>query len=151
MTKHAMLRDRLIGRWRLAAYEAFGPAGELFHPVGERAVGIIAYDAAGFVSVHIMDPGRAPFSGGDLAEAGDAEFAAAARGYFAYYGRFVVDEAAQTVTHQLEMCLVPNWVGAAQLRHATLEGDRLVLSGGPVRIGGMDRILKVSWVREPGQ
>jgi len=148
MTTKPALQEQLLGRWRLANYEAFGPNGELFHPVGEHAIGVIHYDTDGFVSVHIMAPGRTPFPGGDLADASDAEFATAARGYFAYYGRYIVDEAARTVTHQLEMCLVPNWVGAGQLRHAVIDGKRLVLSGGPVRLAGLERMLKVSWERD---
>lgn len=143
-----MLKDQILGTWRLTTYEAVGPHGELMHPVGRDAIGVLAYDEQGHVSVHIMTPGRALFAGGDLSSAGDAEFAAAARGYFAYYGIFEVDEAARTVTHKLEMCLVPNWVGAAQLRHAVLEGDRLVLSGGPVVMDGMPRMLRIVWERE---
>lgn len=143
-----MLKEKLLGTWRLASYEAVGAGGDLIYPVGRDAVGVLAYDAQGHVSVHIMHPGRAPFAGGDLSQASDAEFAAAARGYFAYYGRFEVDEAAATVTHKLEMCLVPNWEGAAQVRHARLDGARLLLSGGPVVMGGQARTLHIAWTRE---
>ena len=45
---------------------------------------------------------------GDVNRARPEEYAAAAAGYFAYAGRWEVDGAAGTVTHEIELSLVPN-------------------------------------------
>ena len=93
--------------------------------MGEGATGVLDYSADGKVSVHIM--------------ARDGR-------YFAYYGDYVVDEAASTVTHRLELASDPSFVGASNLRHATLSGDRLMLSG-PMRIDGRPHTIEVAWQR----
>lgn len=146
-----VIRDRLIGSWRLVRYDAVREDGDVYFPLGEDATGVLQYCASGEVSVHIARASRAPFAGGDLAGASDAEFAAAARGYFAYYGRYEVDDAKSTVTHRLEMCLVPNWSGAAQTRHAKLDGDTLTLTGYGVPIAGALRTIRVVWHRDPAR
>ena len=93
--------------------------------MGEGATGVLEYSQDGKVSVHIM--------------ARDGR-------YFAYYGDYVVDEAAVTVTHKLEMASEPSFVGASNLRHAKLEGGRLVLSG-PMSIAGRPHTIEVAWKR----
>lgn len=93
--------------------------------MGEGASGVLDYAADGKVSVHIM--------------ARDGR-------YFAYYGDYLVDEATSTVTHRLELASEPSFVGASNLRHARLAGDRLVLSGS-MRIDGRAHTIEVIWER----
>ena len=93
--------------------------------MGEDATGVLDYSADGKVSVHIM--------------ARDGR-------YFAYYGDYVVDEAASTVTHRLELASDPSFVGASNLRHAKLEGRRLVLSGA-MNFEGRPATIEVTWER----
>ena len=119
-----MKRSDVVGRWRLESYKAL--AGDrTFHPMGEGAVGVLDYSPDGKVSVHIM---------------------ARDRRYFAYYGDYTVDEAASTVTHHLEMASEPGFVGASNLRHARLEGRRLVLSGA-MTFEGKPATIEVTWAR----
>jgi hypothetical protein len=112
-------RAHLVGRWRLVSYTTGTE-----HPMGEGAVGVLQYSADGKVSVHIMG-----------------------EGYLAYYGDYTVDEAGAAVTHHLELCSDPKLVGAANLRHARLEGTRLTLSGS-MPIGGQARAIRVVWERD---
>lgn len=111
-------RDDLAGRWRLVSYTT-GAA----HAMGADAVGVLQYSADGKVSVHIM---------------GD--------GYLAYYGDYTVDEATSAVTHHLEMCSDPRLVGVSNVRHARLEGARLILTG-TMRFGDETREIRVVWER----
>jgi hypothetical protein len=92
--------------------------------MGRNAVGVLNYSKAGEVSVHIMG-----------------------EGYFAYYGRYSVDERASTVTHHLELASEPSFVGASNVRHAKLRGSTLVLSG-RMMFDGAARTIKVTW-RKP--
>ena len=117
-----MKRTEIIGRWRLAGYEAAGP-DDVIHPMGKDAVGVLDYSADGKVSVHIMG-----------------------EGYFAYYGNYTVDERASTITHKLEMASEPSFVGASNLRRAELKGSTLVLSG-DMTFEGQRRTIKVTWQR----
>ena len=87
-------------------------------------MGILQYSADGKVSVHIMG-----------------------EGYFAYYGDYSVDDARSTVTHRLEMCSDPALVGAANLRHARLDGRQLTLTGS-MQFDGATREIRVVWERE---
>jgi hypothetical protein len=114
----------LVGRWRLVDYRAASD-GKTLYPMGEGARGVLDYSADGKVSVHIM--------------ARDGR-------YFAYYGDYIVDEAAATVTHRLELASDPTFVGASNLRHASLKGDTLVLSGA-MTIEGRPATIHVTWQR----
>lgn len=109
----------LVGRWRLRSY-----ATGATYPMGRDAVGVLEYSADGKVSVHIMG-----------------------EGYFAYYGDYTVDEARSAVTHHLEMCSDPKLVGAANLRNAMFEGERLTLTGS-MQFDGQSREIRVVWERE---
>jgi hypothetical protein len=120
------VRDRLVGRWRLAAYEAVSDEASI-QPMGAGALGVLDYSADGKVSVHMMRRG--------------------AEGYFAYYGNYLVDESRSTVTHQLEMASEPSFVGASNLRHAKLEGRTLTLSGS-MTIEGKPHTIRVLWERD---
>jgi hypothetical protein len=120
------VRDRLVGRWRLAAYEAVSE-GARIEPMGPGATGVLDYSADGKVSVHMMRRG--------------------AEGYFAYYGDYIVDEAESTVTHRLEMASEPSFVGASNRRHAKLQGRQLTLSGS-MTIEGRPHTIRVLWERD---
>ena len=112
----------VVGTWRLVSYEA-ASKDNVIYPMGKDAIGVLDYSADGKVSVHIMG-----------------------EGYFAYYGDYRVDEAASTITHHLEMASQPSFVGASNLRHAKLEGQRLVLSGA-MSFDGEPHTIKVTWQR----
>ncbi len=128
-----MLADRLPGRWRLAAYEASNAQGVTQLPMGPGAIGVLEYSRDRKVSVQMMTR--------------------AADSFLAYYGDYEVDEARGTVTHVIEMSSIPGFVGARNLRHATLEGEgagaQLVLSG-PMLIDDEPHTIRVVWVRQAG-
>ncbi len=75
---------------------------------------------------------------------GDATAAAVC---FAHAGRRGLDAAAGTVTLDIGLAPVPNWVGQRQLRFARLEDDALVLSGRPILILGEVRTAYLTWRR----
>jgi hypothetical protein len=133
------VRQQLIGSWRLVSYEIRGSDGPVTYPMGQNVTGFIMYVPDGYMSANLMVPRRPAFSGGGAASATPAELAAAAAGYFAYAGRFEVDESAALVLHHIDVCLIPNMVGSTQRRYITLEGSRLTLRGDPMPAG--DRVV----------
>ncbi|MGZ5384986.1 MAG: lipocalin-like domain-containing protein [Acidimicrobiia bacterium] len=68
-------------------------------------------------------------------------------GFLSYAGRYEVNDAARTVTHQIEMCPFPNWVGEAQVRHFQFDGSMLDLTTPPVAYGGDFAVGALVWER----
>ena len=141
------IRNRLIGTWHLVSYETRGTDGSVTHPMGREVIGLILYAPDGYMSANLMVPGRPAFTGGAASSATAAELGAASAGYFAYAGRFEVDESAQTVRHHIDVALVPNLVGSTQLRHVAFDGARLILRGDPVPMAGRVAAPIITWER----
>lgn len=140
-----MIRDELIGSWRLTAAEWRGADG-VVRQLHDSPVGRLSYDANGYMSAQTWPSDRALFASANPMEATSDE---CARGYaklVSYYGTYEVEEAAQIVRHNLEMAALPNWVGSVQERHVELDGDVLVLSA-PLPTDGNDGTVILSWVR----
>jgi hypothetical protein len=132
-----MRSNPLIGTWRLVSWENRGADGGITYPLGEDAVGYIMYNPDGYMSVAIMRPDRAMFVAGDLLSGSPEEKARAAGTYVSYCGRY--EFRGDTVVHQVELSLFPNWVGVDQERLVEVTGDRLTLSTRPILLGGMQR------------
>jgi hypothetical protein len=80
------------------------------------------------MSVQIANRGgRKSFAGG-LAAGTREEKAAAFDSYFSYYGTYTVDDAAGTVTHDVQDSSYPDLRGRHQVRWVEFQGkDRMVL------------------------
>lgn len=103
------LRQALLGGWLLESFVSREErTGDLRRPFGEHPRGLILYTADGHMSAQLT-PGP-----------GDE--------FVSYGGRFEVDEAAATVTHHVLIATMPELLREPQLRHASVEGDRLTLS-----------------------
>ena len=136
---------QLVGRWKLVALEAMRPNGEVIREWGQNPTGYLSYDASGFVSVQFMRDPRAAKPSRQLTP---DERRDAFESYYAYYGRFEVDDQAGSVTHHIQGSLRPYEVGADLTRFFTLSGDRLDLSTPPQQLeSGEPRVYRVSWER----
>jgi hypothetical protein len=141
----AMSSNPLVGTWRLISWENRTLDGEVSHPLGEDASGYIAYTEDGYVFVAIMRPARRPFAAGDLLSGSAAEKARAAETYVSYCGRY--EFRGETVIHHVELSLFPNWVGVAQERLVTINGNRLTLSTSPLLLEGRQQTAHLVWER----
>jgi hypothetical protein len=148
MNQEGTVRARLLGAWRITAYVTERADGDRFAPLGDSLQGYICYTQDGVVSVNLQQPNREPYASGDPSVVTTSELAAAAAGYFAYAGRFVVDETTAIVTHDVEISLVPNWIGTQQRRTVIFDGDRLELRAiAPSLMAGEMRTIRVFWQR----
>jgi hypothetical protein len=106
----AAVTKQLIGSYRLVSYVNYDEKGT------ERqtnfTVGQISYDAAGRMSAQLMAKDRPTAGRG----ASDAERAAAAAGYVAYFGRYEIDAGRGVVTHHVEGSVSQGMVGQAMPR-----------------------------------
>jgi hypothetical protein len=147
-----MLQEKLLGTWKLASFTGTDENNETVHIMGEDATGFICYSQDGWVSVQILRANRPRYDVPDTELGSDEQTLAAARGMFAYAGRFTVDEDDQIVYHNLEFSLIPNWIGSRQKRYVQFEdnGSTLILTADPVRIGkdGKRRNTALRWVRD---
>jgi hypothetical protein len=148
----ASLRERLVGAWDLIdLVEEPLDGSPARHPMGEHAVGLIVYTADGHMSVQIMQEGHAVPGEDDPYGRTPADYAAEARTYFAYAGRYTVDERRGVVTHEVRLSLFPGWVGQDQERVAGLEGAVLTLSGAePSVSAGVLVRTRLTWRRAGG-
>ena len=116
--------EAFAGAWSLTRIERRDAAGELLAPPVEDRLGYIIYDAAGYMGVALMRPGRQPYSaGGPTAEEALAQMGT----YTSYFGRFTVNEAEGYVTHHLEGSLNPRGAGSDYRRYYTFGENTLVL------------------------
>ncbi len=142
------LFDRLVGAWELVSYRLVAEDQSVTYPLGNDARGFILYTPDGYMSAQLMAAGRAAYASGHPHAGTTAEMSAAAGGYIAYSGPFLVDEATQTLKHTMAVSLFPNWVGDTQVRTSKLDGDSLTLStSGPVSNRGFAATPIVEWRR----
>ncbi|OMC36301.1 hypothetical protein A5740_06650 [Mycobacterium sp. GA-1841] len=126
--EHPTIRDRIEGAWELVEYFMTSAEGDIHHPLGPDARGLILYTADGFMSAQLMDPDRPRFQSRSVHAGEPHELSAAAAGYLAYSGPYRVDETEGIVYHGMSVALFPNWVGEQGTRWVRFEDDRMILT-----------------------
>jgi hypothetical protein len=137
------IRERLVGCWRLAGYTITAAGGgQADHPIGDHPLGTILYTPDGYMSAQLARPG--PYAGDD--QEPDVY-------YIAYSGLYDVDEQAGTVAHQVEVSVIPAWLGTTQVRRVQFpEPGALVLSASePGPRDGVLTTTTISWSRQPAR
>jgi hypothetical protein len=140
-------QNPLVGTWKLLSFESQSAAGEISHPFGEQAHGLLMYDSHGRMSVVLMRADRPAFVSGDPARGTPEEIKAAFEGFNAYSGTYNIDKKRGTVTHHVEANSFPNWVGTDQQRFFTLSGRRLTLRAPPLLVDGQTVTFTAVWER----
>jgi hypothetical protein len=133
--------EEFIGTWRLSSIETRDEKGDLLRK-GQRK-GYLIYSREGYMSVSFMKKDRPRFKSDDIRGGTTKEKIAAINGYISYAGRYKVQN--ETVIHQIEISLFPNWVGETQERLYHLEEDRLTLSTPIMLVGGKKLSTHIVW------
>ena len=141
-----MVKNKFTGIWRLVAYETKQADGLVIYPYGKYAIGTIAYDDQGHMSVQIMRPDRPGFVSGDIRYGAPEEIRAAFDGYLAYFGNYEVNEKESKVIHHITGSLFPDWVGQDRVLFFEFGDDQMTLKSLP--IPGSDSMVKWVWERE---
>jgi len=120
----------LAGAWELVDFRVeFDDGREPIAPFGVNARGSLIYSTCGRMSGVLSSGERDVLSASGLEASHKApahEKAAAFDTYLSYAGRYSVQ--GNQVTHHVDLALVPNIVGADQVRDAALDGDELTLT-----------------------
>jgi Lipocalin-like domain len=133
------IRERLVGGWRLVGYTVTADGGEAEHPLGNYPLGTILYTPDGYMSAQLARPGPYEDDRKPVAYA------------IAYSGPYDVDEQARTVTHHVQVSVIPSWLGTSQLRHVQFrEPGTLVLSASEQSPrDGVVTTTTITWSRQP--
>jgi hypothetical protein len=118
---------KFVGSWSLMSWTLTAPDGRIEFPYGEDAVGCIIYTPEGRMAAHLMRRQRDLFRSDNRRESTPEERAAAFLDYFSYCGSYTLHPDARTITHHVEACSFPNWVGTDLVRNFRFEGDSLTL------------------------
>jgi hypothetical protein len=147
-------RQQLIGAWRLVSIEYTDSSGQLADPFYQaNSTGLIVYDSAGWMSVHISAPHRrafeVPASRSASTAAQDAPLKAAAFDtYYAYFGTWSLDERSSVLTHHVESSLIPAETGLDYAQRAAIEGNRLTFTVCTKSRDGQS-VRRKTWERVP--
>jgi hypothetical protein len=140
-------RRRLVGAWRLRAWETTAEDGAIDHPMGEDPVGIVIYTDEGTMVTILARADRAPFAGADLLGGSVEEKVAALETFVSYASTWRLE--GDEVIHTVVVSLFPNWVGTQQRRRIELseDGGTLTLRSPAFLLRGAVRSSRVVWER----
>lgn len=123
------LEEQLKGTtWKLVSFQSEDKNGGILFPLGEDAEGYINVTTDSRLSVHIMAKDREAKIEKNKLFNTESEREMAEWGYHAYTGSFTLDEKNKTITTDVELSLIPSYVGSKQTRSVRLEGNMLYLS-----------------------
>lgn len=123
----ARTHTSIVGTWRLVSIVSEDPNGTLQPVWGDHPAGLIIYTSEGHVSAQLYDPRRPRL--GPIAMARPLDpVQPSYQGLYTYFGTYVVDARAHTVSHHVEGAMAPDWVGSTLVRsYRFLSTNRLEL------------------------
>ena len=130
-----MLKDQLVGTWRLVTLVTERADGVTTHPYGPRAAGIFLFDVDGNFSVQLMNPDR---SGENV------------DGYAAFWGDYHVDEVEQAFTLVPTASLIPAMIGMPTERHVAFSDGSAVFTPPPQLVDGIEAQTFITWRKISG-
>jgi hypothetical protein len=144
-TQSQAVQSPLIGSWRLVSFELRDGEGTVSRPWGDEVSGLNTYTADGHLSEQFGSAHRPALSHDDWVKASPEEIDLAARHYFAYAGAYEID--GQEVVYQIQVSLMPNWVGKTERRSWSVSGDTLTITTPPLLVGGKQQISTLVYKR----
>ena len=137
----------LIGTWILESVVDTLPDGTLYHWMGRKPTGTITYDSRGRMAVQLRRDPPARFASDAADKATPEERRVAYDSYYAYYGRYELSSAGDSVIHYVESSLRPTEVGVVYRRAVIIAGDRLVIHLRPLEPDGLVHHRVLTWER----
>jgi hypothetical protein len=139
-------RSRLLGAWSLT--EAVTVVGDDVSPwLGRQTpiTGVLMYLDNGWMSAQIGGDRRGGISQVDYEKLSADERLKSLNQYYAYYGKFEIDEAARVITHRVADSLFLYEKATVYRRRFELDGETLTLLTEPRDQGGKTRFNRLIW------
>ena len=105
------LTEQLVGTWLVATVDNIRPDGSRFQSLGPNPKGIMMFDANGWFSFQLAQPGRPKFASDNRLQGTAEENKATVQGSLSYYGMYSVDEADRVLHLYIESSSYPNFDG----------------------------------------
>ena len=158
--QQARAQADIVGTWLLESIVDTLNTGAIALWMGPHPSGAIIYSASGHMSVQFMRDPRpvlalSPNAGADAARMAGArpfegrsvdELRPLLEGYYAYFGRYEISAAGDSITHFVETSLRPAEVGIAYRRAIRIAGNRLFIDLKVVE-EGVPRHRVLTWRR----
>lgn len=150
----ASIRPNIVGTWELLSFK-ITVHGKTIYPMGETPKGIHIFTASHDMTASILNPGQAPYPGGNPFTATDDELAEAGRRFMGWAGKWTVsplhqddlksEQMAAILVYEVQVVNYPNQLGKTQERKVWLEDDDKVLV--VTSLDGHEPLLEYRWVR----
>jgi hypothetical protein len=142
------LQKRLQGTWQLVSCVIRFEDGEFLDQFGHDPSGFLIYSPDGYVSAVLGAKNYPTIATSDAGEATVAKLAGGAPQFIAYCGRFTVDDETHTVTHAIQVSLLPDWIGRSEVRTIRFAGEQIVLVTASQTLGDGRRFkVEITWRR----
>ena len=143
----AIAESQIVGTWKLVSMtyrdESTGMETDLW---GKDPIGFLSYTHGGRMSAVIAAHNR-KIAAQTVSEASIEEQAMLFRNSFGYAGSYTLTK--DRVVHHVEVATDPTWIGQDQVRFSRFDGNRLIITGEPIRTAGdpTPRVLQLIWER----
>ncbi|MEB3340710.1 lipocalin-like domain-containing protein [Okeania sp.] len=146
MSNNVISKENLVGTWKLVDFYTVNAQEKVSYPFGENPTGYLVYTENGYMSVSIMTTNR-PLLGLSVEEMQDLKNAklglelignlgkylkaslryfSAGRNYLSYSGTYQIR--GNSVIHNLEVSLVPDWIGLDFERNVKFSEGQIILT-----------------------
>ena len=120
------LKEQLVGSWLIVTADNIRPDGSRFQSLGPNPKGILMFDANGWFSFQLAQPGRSKFASDNRLQGTPEENRATVQGSLSYYGKYSVEETDRVLHLYIEGSSYPNFDGIDNKRIITsLSEDEL--------------------------
>ncbi len=119
------LAEQVAGTWAYVAVDTVRPDGTREHMYGDNPRGVAMFDGAGHYILLTARNDISKFATNNRMAGTAEEYRAVVQGSIAHFGRYSVDEAAKTITFEIDASTFPNWNGTTQKRPFAVSGEEL--------------------------
>ena len=145
VTQKKTLKEQLVGTWLVASADNIRPDGSRFQGFGPNPKGILLFDANGWFSFQMAQPGRPKFAIDNRLQGTAEENKATVQGSLSYYGKYSVDEADRVLHLYIESSSYPNFDGIDNKRIITSLSEEKFTWYSPA--GSIGTTAEVVWKR----
>jgi hypothetical protein len=122
-----LLQNQLIGSWSLVSTRTTRPDGSVYAPYGPHETGTLVFERNGQFALILINPDIPKYASNNREQPTSEEALAAAKGSFAFFGTYSVNEPDRTFVFHVKASSFPNFNGTDQKRIVkSITADELV-------------------------